>query len=78
MGANNYRYGRQIRQPKKPAPRRCRDRPFLNAAPDSSAGVPGAKPPPRTGQAPAGHLPRRLNRCRPGSAPGMQGAKPLA
>ena len=51
---------------------------FPNAAPSSSAGAPERRPPPRTGQAPAGRLPRRLNQCRPGSAPGMQGAKPLA
>ena len=47
MGANNYCYGRQIREPEKPA-------------------------------SPAGYLPRRLNQCHPDSAPGMQGAKPLA
>ena len=51
---------------------------FPNAAPGSSAGAPKRRPPPHTGQAPAGRLPRRLNQCRPGSTPGMQGAKPLA
>ena len=166
MGAKRHCYGRQFRQPKKPAPRRCRDRPlsqcrprlkrgeapgrrsrpaqgkpppgtypagltsatriqprgskgrsplhkkpktspfpggeggrgdrgkqlllrqanpatekasppadaatalFPNAAHGSSEGVPERRPPPRTGQAPAGYLPRRLNQCRPGSAPG--------
>ena len=43
---------------------------FPNAAHGSSEGVPERRPPPRTGQAPAGYLPRRLNQCRPGSAPG--------
>ena len=48
----------------------------------------GFSPPPGTtaarsagnqpGQAPAGRVVRPLSQCRPGSAPGMQGAKPLA
>ena len=64
MGANNYCYGRQIRQPKKPA------------SPPGAVSATSTDNQP--GKPPAGHLPRRLNQCRPGSAPGMQGAKPLA
>ena len=45
------------------------------------AQVPGhrnAAPRPAQGKPPAERLPRRPNQCRPGSTPGMQGAKPLA
>ena len=59
-------------------PRRCRDRPLSQCRSRLKCRGTGTPPPPRTGQAPAGHLPRRLNQYRPGSAPGMQGAKPLA
>ena len=76
MGAKRHCYGRQIRQPKKPAPRRCRERPLSQCRSRLKRRGAEGEAPPRTGQAPAGCLPRRLNQYRLGSAPGMQGAKP--
>ena len=61
-----------------PPPPKPRPPPSPMPLPAQAQECRGRSPPPHTGQAPAGYLPRRLNQCRPGSAPGMQGAKPLA